>query len=257
MELLQLSQITLFTLIVLVCRIGAALMLFSGIGENYVPIRVRLQLALALAIILLPLLSGKLPPPPQGALSLALVVVSEVIVGLFLGGLVRMLQAILHVAGMLIAFQSSLASAMMFDANQGSQGSVFGNFLTLIGVAMIFASNLHHVMLTGIAASYEWMPVAGTLPISDMAEAATHTLADGFSTAFMIASPLMLIGMLFFLASGILARLMPSMQVFTVLMPAQIIVSFLIFTSTLSAAMLWYIEHYRDALNIIFISEKP
>ena len=63
----------------------------------------------------------------------------EILIGLMIGGITRILQAILHVTGMIIAFQSALASALLFDASQGSKGSVAGNFITMIGIVMIFA----------------------------------------------------------------------------------------------------------------------
>jgi len=234
------------------CRVGAAVMLFPGIGEIYVSPRVRLTLAFFVTIILTPILQANLPAPGNGIVNTTLIILSEIVIGLYIGMLTRMIQAVLHVAGMIIAFQSSLASALLFDANQGSQGSVVGNFMTVVGVTLLFTTELHHMLLQGAAQSYQVFPVAQGLPFGDAAHYGTQVLSGGFKIAFRIASPLIVVGLLIYLAAGIMGRLMPSMQVFFVLVPLQLYVGFLLLMLSLSAAMTWYLEFFRQTMAILF-----
>lgn len=225
-------------------------MLFSGIGEIYVSPRIRLMLGLAISFLMLPVLSPMLPNVPTSAISTFLLIAPEILIGLMIGGIARMLQAILHMAGMIIAFQSSLASALLFDANQGSQGSVFGNFLTLMGITLIFTTDLHHLLLMGVAHSFVVFEPGHFPPLNDFAHLATQVLSDGFKVAFAIASPLIIVGTLLYLGAGLLGRLMPNMQVFFVLIPVQIHISFVMMALTLSAMMMWYIEHYETVMKL-------
>lgn len=241
--------LSLFHFFLIFCRVGAAMMLMPGYGEVYVNPRARLITALAISLLLTPVLTPLLPGVPKDVLTMFLLMAGEVVVGLFIGGILRMLQAILHVAGMIIAFQSSLASALLFDANQGSQGSVIGNFMTLIGLTLVFVTGLHHLMISGIAESYLLFEPAHLPPFGEMASMASTTLSEGFLVAVKIASPLIVVGTLLYLGAGILGRLMPTMQVFFVLIPIQIYESLVVMLLVLSAGMMWYLQHYEEVLS--------
>ena len=78
-----------------------------------------------------------------------------------------------------------------------------------------------------------------------------HLLSDGFYVAFEMSAPLIVVGLCLYLSSGIMARLMPNMQVFFVVIPMQIMVSFSILLITLGASMMWYIGFFRDTIMTI------
>lgn len=247
------TVLTLFHFFLVFTRMGAALMVLPGFGEVYISPRARLMMALVISAVLAPVLKPLLPAMPGEVLGLAMALLAEAIVGLFIGAIGRMLQAILHVAGMIIAFQSSLASALLFDANQGSQGSVIGNFMTLIGVTLLFVTGLHHLMITGIAESYMLFTPGQIPPTGDMADMVSQVVADGFMVAVKISAPLIVVGLLLYLGAGILGRLMPNMQVFFVLVPIQLYVSFVIILTTLAAGMLWYIDHFEETMRTFLV----
>lgn len=246
--LAQYTTLTLFHFLLVFCRLGSVMMLFPGFGEIYVPPRVRLSIALAASAVVTPLLSPHLPPVPGNVIALGIMVLAEILAGVFIGGMARMVQAALHMAGMIIAFQSSLAAAMLFDVNQGSQGSMIGNFLTLIGVTMVFTSDMHHLMIAGIVDSYEIFAAGKAAAPEGFALLAVKTISGGFLVAVKIASPLLVIGLCLYLGAGIMSRLMPSMQVFFVMVPAQLYISFVLTALTLSAGMLLYREFFTATL---------
>ena len=63
-----------------------------------------------------------------------------------------------------------------------------GNFLSLLGVVLIFATNLHHLAIGAIAGSYHMLPPGGHLPTGDMAEL-TIRLVSGVLRAWASSSP--------------------------------------------------------------------
>jgi flagellar biosynthetic protein FliR len=230
-------------------RIGAALMLLPGFGEFYVQPRVRLLLALAVSMLVLPIVQPLIPEAPGDIMQAFVLVGGEVLAGIFIGALARIIQSVMHIAGMIIAFQSSLASAILFDSTQGSQGSVIGNFMTILGITLLFTTDLHHVMLQGLVSSYHVFIPAQLPPMGDFAESAANLLAEGFLLAVKIGAPLIVIGLLIYLGAGMMSRLMPNMQVFFIMVPLQLLISFYIMMITLSAGMMWYINHFEDSLS--------
>ena len=238
----------LFTLLLVFARIGSAMMLLPGFGEVYVSGRVRLLLALALAVVLTPVVGAALPPPPSGILGYAAVVVGEVLVGLFLGALTRMFLSALHVAGVIVAYQSSLANATLFDPSTAQQGSMTGAFLNALGVFLIFTADLHHLMIGALADSYRVFLPAAPFPVGDFSDAAARALADSFALAMRIAAPFIVVGVTFYLGLGLLARLMPQVQVFFIAMPLQIILGLAVLALTLSVGMTWFLTYFEAAM---------
>lgn len=237
------SQIFLY--LIVFSRVGAILMVVPGIGDRSVPARVRLLLSVVVAITVAVTVADHVPPVPDQPLMMLGIVGKEVLIGLFIGTLVRLAFSALHVAGTIISFQTSLAYARNFDPTQGAQGSVIGSFLAIIGVTMIFVTNLHHMMIVAAIDSYELFPMNGTLPIEDFTSMALGATADAFKVGIQMSAPFIVYGLTFYLAIGILSKLIPQVQIFFVAMPANIVAGFLIMTLLLSSIMMWFIEYFE------------
>lgn len=235
-----------FAFLLIFCRVGSALMLLPGFGEAYVAVRARLFLALAFSLVLVPVIS--LPPMPASVGGTFIIIFGEILVGLMLGGIGRMMISGVHMAGGVIAYQSSLASALTSNiAGFSGQDTSVGNLLSMSTIVLIFVTDLHHVMLRGLMDSYQvFLP--GHMPMmEDIATHATDTMTRSFRIAMQMASPHLVVGMLLYLAAGILARLMPNLQIFFIMMAPQLLISFFILMITFSAIMLWYLDFLKEA----------
>ncbi len=237
----------LFAFMLIFTRIGAAIMLLPGIGAAYVSTRIRLHLALAISLLLVPLFYDIMPPMPTSPYALAVLLSAEFFIGLFLGSIARVLLMTLQTAGSIIAYQSSLALATVFDATQG-QTSLFGSFLVLMATVMIFVMDIHHIMLSGLADSYTLFP-PGDYPImADMADHYTQLVSKTFSVAIQISSAHIVFALIFYLSAGVLSRIMPAIQVFFILMPAQIMISFFLLLAVLTSLMVYYMQFVEETL---------
>lgn len=220
-----------------------------GVGELYVPVRMRLMAALLTSLMLAPVIQTSLPAMPDSPWLLLLFMFDEILLGITLGLAARIITSTLHITGMVIAYQSGLASAILFDANQGGQGSIVGNFMTLFAMMLFFVMNMHHLLLAGYAESYTLFPPAHLPDMGNLSELISRLVSDSFLVAIKIASPQIVVGLLLFLGSGILARLMPSFQVFFVIIPLQILLSFTVLALTIASGMMWFIEYFRDTMG--------
>lgn len=238
----------IFAFLLVFCRLGSALMLMPGFGETYVAMRIRLMLALMFSLALAPIV--EMPPVPETAFAFIGLVGAEVLIGLFLGALTRMLIGAVHMGGMIIAYQSSLISALVPDITQGqTQGTALGNFLGVAVVTLLFATNLHHLMLKSLADSYSLFLPGQYPPIDDFVTLSTQTMSGAFRMAMQLAAPHIVIGLIIYLASGIIARLIPNIQVFFVLIAPQILLSFFVLMIVFSTLMMWYMDYFKDTLG--------
>lgn len=230
-------------------RVGTMIMLMPGFGSQRLPMRMRLTVALTFTFIMYPLISSSYSVSNLGFYGALFLLFSEIAVGLVLGGVARILSSAAQVAGSTIAFQTGLSFAQTSDPTQGGvQGAIFGNFLAVLGVALIFAMDLHHLVLAAIYKSYEMFVPGVGFEIRDAANLAVDVVSSSFVVGVQMAAPFIVFGLVFYFGLGILARLMPQLQVFFIAMPANIGLGLILFVLLLTMMMSWYIEHIEQFL---------
>lgn len=238
-----------FVYMMLFARIGTLLMLMPALGEQTIPMRMRLTFALLLTFVLYPLLADIIPPRPTNLAGLLELLFHELAVGLIIGGIIRITVMATQVAGAIVAFQTGLSGAMAADPTlQGMQSAVFASFLSFLGVALIFATDLHHVALAAIYDSYAVFTPTTPLMSEDALQLVLRTIAGAFSVGVQMAAPFIVFGLVFNLGAGILARLMPQLQVYFVLMPANILAGLILFALLLTMMMGWYLTAFENHL---------
>jgi flagellar biosynthetic protein FliR len=230
-------------------RIGTMLMLLPGLGELMVPARVRLTSALVLAAVMLPLHRAAYQIDLQSIGPLLVMLGEELLIGAVLGMTARLTMAALQVTGSVVAQQLGLGFVTAVDPTQGQQGVIIGNFLTILGLALLFATNLHHLVIAALDDSYTLF-APGEVPLTgDMAALMTRTLAGAFRVGVQLSAPFLVFGLLFNLGLGLLSRLMPQMQVFFVGMPLSILAGFMMLFLLISAMMGTYLGSVEGVLR--------
>lgn len=242
-----------FAFMLVFVRIGTVLMLMPGLGDMFTPSNVRLVIALALSLVIAPFVTQFVPNPIPEASKLVLLLGAEFIIGILIGTMARILIAALDVAGMVISLSTGLGNAQLFIPTMASQGSLIGAVLTMTGVVLLFVTNLHHLILAGLVNSYYTFPI-GLLPAPEgMAMIVSKAIAVTFTTGIQIAAPFIIIGMLIYIIMGILARLMPQVQVFLLVLPLQIMLGFTTLFLGIGVMMMLWSDRFEDGMTYIFL----
>jgi flagellar biosynthetic protein FliR len=243
---------TAYLYILIFARVGSILMLIPALGEQVIPARMRLGFALVFAAVLYPLVTPTLPPLTGDVLQVLVYLLHEIAIGLILGAVTRVVTLAASVAGSTIAFQVGLSGALGADpANGGIQGVILGSFLSMLGVALIFATDLHHVALMAIRDSYMIFSPSEPIMWGDAAQMAIQATASAFVIGVQMSAPFLVLGLVFYLGMGLLGRMMPQLQVFFVAMPATIWVGLGLLALLLTMRMGWYLTHFENELAIL------
>lgn len=230
-------------------RIGTMIMLLPGIGEAAIPVRVRLVSALLLAALLFPLHRAAFTLDLSSFFPVLLLLGQELLVGAVLGLTARLAVSALQVAGNIVAQQLGLAYASSIDPTQGQQAALLANFLTLLGVTLLFATNLHHLAISALHESYSLFR-PGEMPFTgDMAALTIRTISSAFRIGVQLSAPFLVFGLLFNFGLGILSRLMPQMQVFFVGVPLSILAGFVVLLLVVGALMGVFLGHLEGVLR--------
>jgi flagellar biosynthetic protein FliR len=237
------------TFMLIFARIGTMVMLLPGLGEMSVPVRVRLTVALVLVAVLLPLHRDAYQVDLRSFGPVFALLGEEMFIGAVLGLTARLTIAGLQVAGNVIAQQMGLGFVTAVDPTQGQQSVIVGNFLTVLGVTLVFAADLHHLVIAALNDSYTLFR-PGEIPLlGDVAALTTRTVAAAFKLGIQLSAPFLVFGLLFNLGLGVLARLMPQMQVFFVGLPLSILLGFLILVVVLGAMMTTFLGSVEGILR--------
>ncbi len=242
----------LYLYLLIFARVGTMLMLIPALGEQIIPARLRLAFALAFSFLLYPTLSPDLPRLPADLIGIIVLLFHELVVGLIIGGLARIVVMGTQVAGSVIAFQTGLSVAQAADPlNGGIQGAIVGSFLSFLGITLIFATDLHHVALAAIHDSYMIFSPTMDLMFDDAAQMAIQIVAGAFVIGVQMSAPFIVFGLVFYLGVGILGRLMPQLQVFFIAMPATISVGLVLLALLLAMMMGWYLMHFETSMAVL------
>jgi flagellar biosynthetic protein FliR len=232
-------------------RTGTMVMLLPGLGEMTLPPRVRLTIALVLAVALLPLHRSAYQVDLRSAGPVMLMLGQEMLVGAVLGLTARLTISALQVAGAVVANQLGLGFVTAVDPTQGQQGLILGNLLTILGVAMVFATDLHHLAIAALGDSYTLFRPGEIPATDDIAAHITRTVAAAFRIGVQLSAPFLVFGLLFNLGLGVLSRLMPQMQVFFVGLPLSILIGFFILFLVIGAMMSVFLGHVDGVLRAL------
>jgi flagellar biosynthetic protein FliR len=241
-----------FAFILTFVRIGSALMIMPGLGDSFTPQRVRLVVALGISLALSPFVSQYMPSPLPPMATLAVLLVAEFIIGIFIGTIARILMAALDTAGMVISFMSGLGNAQIFNPSSSAQGSIIGALFSITGMLILFATNMHHLLIYGIIGSYDLFPLGNIPDTADMSEMVAATVSQSFLIGVQMSAPFMVMSLLVYIGMGVLTRLMPQIQVFILSLPIQILLSMLTLFGTVSVIMLFWISRFENGLVYLF-----
>jgi flagellar biosynthetic protein FliR len=248
LTLAQLLPIEAFPVLLVFARVGAALMLLPGIGDLYVPQRWRLLLALALAVLVASIVGPSLPRLPSSPATLLALLFGEIVAGLFLGTVARLLVAALETAGQIVSLQLGLSAATVFNPAAAQQGAITGAFLMMLGTLLVFLTDAHYLMIRAVVDSYALFTPGTTPAFGDFADAMSKLVASTFRLALELSAPLVVIGVVFYAALGLISRLMPQLQVFFIVVPIQILGGVFVFAATLAAVMRWFHHGFVDGM---------
>jgi flagellar biosynthetic protein FliR len=231
-------------------RVGAAMVLLPGLGEAVAPAAVRIGLALSITILLLSDLQPIIPSVPEAGMRMGLMIVGEVITGLWFGWLARMIVVALPIGAQFIGYLTGLSSVLQPDPELGAQSSVFGKLFGMVAPMMLLATGLYKFMLTAMDGLFRLIPVGQILPAGDTTQVAIHAVGAGFALALQLASPFVVLGIAWQLAIGLMARIIPRVQIYFVSVPGQIMVGLALLAITSSAIIL----AWHDSAKAFFLA---
>lgn len=213
--LLDVSQPLMLSLFAVFLRIGAAMSLMPGFGEQSVPMRIKLMLGFSFTLVVWPMLddAARLSTIP------AHFFFTEAVVGLAIGLFFRLFVMVLQLAGMMAAQATSLSQIFGGGATADPMPA-FSNLLVIAGLALAMMSGLHIKLAIALAETYKVLPLGAFPDPASLSLWGTHGVSRAFALSFSLAAPFVIASVIYNVSIGAMNRAMPQLMVAFIGAPA-------------------------------------
>ncbi len=203
-------------------RIVTLLFVAPVFNSSFIPKFIKMLLALAITYILF----YTVPKPNLDfANSLMLIFflgTKEVLTGLIMGYMLNFVFWGLSFAGFLLSREIGLMMANMFDPNSEAQDNILGTLFVYMGIIIFFIIGGPQYVISSLSFSFRVIPLGALSFNESVFRLLIRLSASVFVLGLKIASPLIVAFFLVHVASGIIARVSPTFQVFFVLLPLKL-----------------------------------
>ncbi|GLW93158.1 flagellar biosynthetic protein FliR [Actinokineospora globicatena] len=217
----QLAPGTLPALLLAVIRAVAWLITCPPFNGRAIPGTIKAMLGVAIVLPVVPKLAGDVPSAETWALAIS--AVEQVLIGAGLGFLTAVIFAGVQAAGDLLDVFGGFSLAFAYDplSFSGNAG-VLGRFYGLTATALMFATDAHQLVMRGFTLSYEAVPLSGGFSLERLSNLLTSGLGRLFLAAVLIAGPMIVVLFCADIGLGLLNRVAPALNPFSVGFPAKV-----------------------------------
>ena len=222
MDLFNLSYGEFERFLFVFVRVSAFVMFVPFFGSRQFPVQLKAGLILLLSFSVFPLTAGLPFLQPKGGLGLSIALFSEVLVGLSIAFVMRMLFAAVQIAGTIVDFQMGFGMVNIIDPQTESQVSITSQFHNIFAMLLYLGLNAHHLTIYSLVESFQLINPQQFAFTASTAEFMLKLFSATFVVGIKIAAPIMAILFFINVGLGLVARTVPQMNVFIVAFPLQI-----------------------------------
>lgn len=220
---IPIDQTWLEVLLLASVRMTAFLVVAPPFAHAAFPARIKAMLGVGLGLAVTSRVSGGYTAKDTAGFFTA--VVLELATGLVLGFLVLLVFAAVQSAGSLIDLFSGFQMAQAFDPQMMVNGAQFTRLLQMAALALLFASDGYQLVIAGLTGSFTALPLAGGLDLARPVQAMTSAVTGMFLAAVQIAGPLLVVLFLADVGLGLLTRVAPALNAFSLGFPLKIMLT--------------------------------
>ncbi|MEW6540729.1 MAG: flagellar biosynthetic protein FliR [Bacillota bacterium] len=221
-QLVDLGQMVTFLLVF--TRLAAFIAVCPVFAIRGVPPAVKAGLAFVLALALLPAAQAQAAPPPLDSfLGFALALAKEAAVGLGLGIFTGLVFQGFLLAGQYIGFQIGFAMAEMMNPGTEGERALVSRLMWLFALVFFVSIDGHHLLIAGLAQSFELVPLGAALPQMKTTLFMAKTYGGLYLIALTVAAPVMAVLLATDAILGLMVRMVPQINVFMLGFPVKIL----------------------------------
>ncbi len=210
--------------------------------RGVMPRRVQVILAALIAPMLMP---AAMPDQlPQDGFAVTVAMAGELAIGFAVGLLTRFVFAAFQIAGTIMGYQMGLAMANVIDPESNRQMGVLGTLHATMIAVMFLLVDGHHMLIRGIATSFEAFPVGSVLQTGVLAQAVFSSAGGMWEAGARIAAPVTGIMLLINGMMGLINRVVPQLSIFNIGFPLSAFAGYMAVLLTIPESAAFFVRAY-------------
>jgi flagellar biosynthetic protein FliR len=209
----------------LLVRPGMLVMAAPVFGGSYAPAQTRIGLVVLLTFMLTPLVAV---PDIASTAGLAVVIIREMAIGFAIALAIRALVAGAELGGQLSGMQLMLSYGSVIDPQGGVKNNIIGSIYGNLALLTFLAINGHHTIIRSLVSSYAAMPIGPGHVDPSLVRSVMEMLGVVFVLGLRLAAPLIVVMLVVELATGLVSRAAPAINLMSVSTPIRLVVGLLV-----------------------------
>lgn len=214
-------------------RVVSVLWLVPLLSSRYVSVIFKAGLSLLIAFLLYGSVNITIDVL-KDPFSFAILVVREVFIGITISFIVKIIFSSVSVAGDIISLQTGFSFARFMDPFTMTQVSVLEQIKNTLAIMIFFAIDAHYIVFQAIAVSFKTLPIGAATFKEPLLHYIINSTTKVFSLGFKIGAPIIVTLFLVELSFGMLARMIPQINIFIEGVPIKILITMILLTVSLS-----------------------
>jgi len=214
------------TLLLIFVRVTVMLSLLPIFSAQQVPMLIRFGLGLLLTYIVSKTVAPIVPVDGIGGLTAA--ILSQALIGAIFGFIAFLVFTGVQFAGEVMDIVMGFSAVNVINPTTQQNVTIVGEFELAMATLLYLVSDSHHLLLTGLAGSFNLVP----LPYATFQPALAQDVVGFFSQilllVFQIAAPIAVALFVVNVALALMVRVAPQVNVFAVGFPLQIGIGFVV-----------------------------
>jgi flagellar biosynthetic protein FliR len=242
--------------ILVFCRMGSMLFFNPLLARKNILSSVKVALAVGLTLIITPTIDVSQVAGFDGLVFL-FAMLKEFLVGFAFGLVFQIFYYMLFAAGDIIDMGFGLSMAKAFDPASNIQVSFSGNLFQMLFVLYFFSTDSHLTFIRIMVSSYDVVSAGAVVIGQNTAEFLMTMFVSAFSLIIKLCVPFIVATFVLEVALGILMKLTPQINIFSIHFPLKIFLGLLllfIFSVPVGNFMENYIGIMTDNLYNLFTS---
>jgi flagellar biosynthetic protein FliR len=232
-------------------RISVVLFVMPFFGDT-LPNVIKAAILIVLTLAVWPKLSFPASYFPAHPMNLAIMFAGEVVLGLTLGCIVRMIIAAVQVGGAIINFQMGFTMVNSFDPLTGQQEPMTTHFIYMCTMLTFLSFNGHLHLISALGTSFEVVPPGGLFLTPELMSEVMIFSKQMFILGIRIAAPVIMALFLVDLALALISRTAPQMNILVMGFPLKIGVGFLFLTYVMEM-MSEYVTSFISSMDDVML----
>lgn len=217
--------------VVIFLRVSGCLMILPGFSGERIPILLRLYLSLAISVFSCPIVGSEIiwSPSHLGNSLITMIIIHELIIGLFIGFLCRMFIMAIETIATSFCYTIGLSNIFDVGAIDSHSSPALTSFIIITIIQLIFITDHHLDFIEGIVSSFKIIPIGAKPDYYILMNDLSNSISQAFFVSSRISSPLILFSIIINLTFAFFARLSPNIPVYFVSGPCVILLGFIFF----------------------------